>query len=150
MQGGLFMKSKIISRLVLILGFLMLAFSIAFYSQEVIRLVKWRSLGTMHSDILSGSDHQLVFSRIDTLDFKSPPYPQPDDLLLQIGDSTATFPALREQLHTNPPGQEIPLTFAHQQDTLTTTLISTPVSTSNFFWRGLSQTLRILSVWAPS
>ena len=61
------MKSRIISRLVLILGFLVLAFSIAFYSQEVIRLVKWRSRGILQSVSRKGADKQLVFSRIDKL-----------------------------------------------------------------------------------
>ncbi|MBN1162993.1 MAG: SpoIIE family protein phosphatase [Candidatus Krumholzibacteriota bacterium] len=139
------MTNKILSRLVIILGFLLLAISLLFYTQETLRTLNWKSTGNMESDISLGPDYEMVFSRIDTLDFASSPYPARGDTLIQLADSLATLTFLLEELHTHHPGYEIPLAYRHGDDTLRTVVVAREVTSFDFISMAVLHLLRVLT-----
>jgi serine phosphatase RsbU (regulator of sigma subunit) len=98
-----------------------------FYTQEAFKFIGWRESGSTGSSIV-GPDSNLVFTKVDTADFVSRPFPSNGDRLLTINDSSATNAILNKNFSSpHPPGYEVSITYQSKNDTLRTVARSRPL-----------------------
>jgi serine phosphatase RsbU (regulator of sigma subunit) len=140
------MLSKIFKGLFLALAVVLVLVSLLYNIREVSGIVNWKSSGTIQSQIHLRADSVLVFVRIDTSDFASSPYPDSGDILLTLDDSVANYPRWHRYFREpNQQGQEYSLTFAHENDTLKTLLITRPIRKLDFGFALFMTILRFLT-----
>lgn len=136
------MLLKIISKMVLAIGIALLLFSLVFHTQKTAAIIDTGDSGNIRSNVDFTPDSTVIFARVDTLDFVSPPYPAKGDTILQVRDSTASLTSLMGELYRNPPGHRIPLKYSRGGDTLSTVVVTSPNSSANFISALLLQLLR--------
>jgi sigma-B regulation protein RsbU (phosphoserine phosphatase) len=138
------MLSKIIKFLILVITVVVVGYYGMFYFQEADKYLNYRSSGVVQSS-LSGPDSNLVFTRVDTADFISRPYPNIGDRLLMISDTAVTSENLTKYFNSpNPPGAEIGITYLSNQDTLKTEVRTRPPSSSQLAAQTILMFMRFL------
>ncbi|SYZ73330.1 putative Phosphoserine phosphatase [Candidatus Zixiibacteriota bacterium] len=139
------MASKIIKIVVAFIGIFLALYLTLFYARESTMLARWKSSGTMNSETRVASDSTVQFSRIDTSDFVSRPFPSMNDTVVSIDDSAANIAAWRVHFNSpQTPGTEISIAYREKGDTLRTTVRLSPVSLKDFLTTTLMIVLRFL------
>ncbi|MBD3178792.1 MAG: SpoIIE family protein phosphatase [Candidatus Latescibacteria bacterium] len=89
-------------------------------------------------------DSLITFTRVDTLDFTSPPFPKKNDYIVSLRDSSATIHLLIDELSSHPPGHTIPFRYSEGTDTLSSEMVTRPVENSEFLSVMALQIMRTL------
>jgi serine phosphatase RsbU (regulator of sigma subunit) len=117
------MGERIVKGLVIFVGAVALLLGLLFVLRDGARVANWTTSGFTLSAVGMATDSTSRFFSVDTLDFKSGPYPSPGDSLLFLADSAAPLSKwikLLEVYHT--PGREVSAVFLHHGDTLHTVI----------------------------
>ncbi len=127
------MLSKIVRIFIIFLSVTLVVYCCLFYTLEIDKYLNFSKSGVVSSTI-NGPEGNLVFTRIDTIDFVSRPYPRINDKLLTIDDTTATSRILDRYFNSPVPiGKTAGITYLSGPDTLKTTVRMRPL-TGNQLW----------------
>ena len=139
------MSAKIVRVLIFGIGVVLAVIFAIFFIREATMISSLRVSGVIQSRYYARGQTTVEFLDVDSSDFVSPPYPHAGDTILAIGDTVAT-PAVWARYFDSPnkPGTEIPLTFLHKGDTLSTRVQTKPASVSDMAGVGVIMILRFL------
>ncbi|MCD4846760.1 MAG: SpoIIE family protein phosphatase [Candidatus Aegiribacteria sp.] len=112
--------------LMITVSLLIICFSTAFITREFSKVITFSSMGDMWSLIRLREDSPLArFAEVDTNDFKSPPYPERGDILVNVDGLPSTLENYFKVFNVDTPaGEEMVITYLHDNEIFTTTVIT--------------------------
>ncbi len=108
----------------------------------------WRSSGIIDTDFVQQADSTVVFGSVDSTDFNMATVPDSGDVIITMGDTTASIDYIRKNIFKGyPPGKRIALSYIHNGDTLSTIIKTKPVKKSEVLQDLPITALRLLIVF---
>jgi serine phosphatase RsbU (regulator of sigma subunit) len=136
---------KLLTVLIFLLGITLLLFQLAYFTREGTKMVEYYRMGSVQTELETTADSLFVFSRVYTRDFVAAVHPVAGDTLVAVNDSSAVPERVTRYLKSPlEPGEEFPLRFVHQGDTLQTTVRAEPPKPGLFYQILLLQIIRTL------
>jgi serine phosphatase RsbU (regulator of sigma subunit) len=144
------MGKRALSSGILILGGLLAVYLFLQFVSESVRMVRWGRSGDVRSVLRPLSlQGPWVFDRIDSLDFRSAPYPSVGDTIVAAGgerlDSLGVFDGIRILTRADPAGTSLELVFRHGGRSFSTVAVTRPRSPTVLVYLFVAQTLRFLT-----
>ncbi len=144
------MLKRVFSAAILVLGIALAAYLLAQSVSESVRMVRWSHTGSFRSVLRPHSlQGPWVFERIDSLDFRSAPYPAAGDTVVAVVgrnlDSLGVPEAIRFLTRPEPPGAELRLVFRHGGAGLSSVVVTRSHSPTVIVYLTVAQTLRFLT-----
>ncbi len=128
-----------------LLGVVLFVYVLVFFAAEATAVRRWQRSGTTSSAAQMIDDSSLVFLRVDSVDFVSPPLPILGDTITSIDDSAATMGRWRDYFDSpEPPWKVVPIEFVHNARTLRTEIRTRVPAYGEFLLVTTIQVLRFL------
>ncbi|MCK5064760.1 MAG: SpoIIE family protein phosphatase [Candidatus Fermentibacteraceae bacterium] len=120
------MVKRLIYVLMIIASLLIISFSTVYITREFTKVITFSSMGDMWSFLRLREDSPFArFAEVDINDFKSPPYPERGDILVNIAGLPSTLENYFSIFNVDTPvGKELVITYLHNNETFTTTVIT--------------------------
>ena len=139
------MGNRILKGLIIGLGVLVFLIMMLYFAWDGSKVLTWGDSGFVLCAVVPLDEGNTSFAFVDRADFAGPPYPAFGDTLLTIEDSTASLQRWIDMLETpHVPGKEVSVTFLHDGNEYTTTMVTRPVQRAHFFTLSLLQILKLI------
>ena len=128
------MLNKIVTGIVILIGLITVIYTVMFFIEETSTFYTWQSSGVIGTDFGLSKDSTVIFTDIDSTDFKSETVPDSGDVILAMDSTAASLQYVRTNIYRGfPPGKEMTLSYIHKSDTLAAVIKTKPVKKSDMW-----------------
>ncbi|MCK4671802.1 MAG: SpoIIE family protein phosphatase, partial [Candidatus Aegiribacteria sp.] len=112
--------------LMIIASLLIICFSTAYITREFTKVINFSNMGDMWSLLrLQKHSPYAEFAEVDIKDFKSPPYPERGDILVEIDGLPSTLDNYFSIFNVKTPsGEEMTIKYLHKSELYSTTVVT--------------------------